>query len=649
MSCCLRSVPQEVRPGTARIQVTELSGSGSINPTPATKPCEHSETAVEVYLTPEKLEWLCGTQDLSNVTSLEICIDTQEIILGNFGAYLPKLVQLKMNNSVIMSVRDLGTTLSHLQVLWMFRCSLQDFDGISTFSALKELYAAYNNVSDLSPVGMLENLQLLDLEGNSVDDLVQIQYLGLCGKLERLTLEGNPLCVRPNPTAIQTADYSYRSVVRELIPQLRYLDNIRVEEEGRSCCGTMGEEWSILRNSIRDFNSPQAADDGATAGSAGSHRRPGSAGHPASSLSCVCPRSLASSRPLSGYRPMSANKLGVLSPPGSRPSSADSDLATVEAETSNLTHGAGKILFCGNPVQAIRARREKLRTAPAKSTFTPCNLPIHVPEHTYDLEEPDVVERDDVFAMLRTWREQHNRRLQAIETERRPQVLAIHHSDEEEGEDDDEGEGFGGEWSDSSDQRHEEKTHSGDTNNVSPDSSFQSLSPDLQHRESVSPNMARLSLSLNTTLFPSPPLCATAAICNRKPQGIRARRLRLSQTNIGNISHLNRGGGSPGTHLTTGDTDLTPEGFQQETRIDVQLMPSSAHKPQPPQMTALREGITERDWCGEQTGNKHHQTFQKSRLVDRPAMTRPHTARAALQKHLQHHTLQTCRGSSQPD
>lgn len=62
---------------------------------------------------------------------------------------------------------------------------------------------SYNNVSDLSQVGMLENLQLLDLEGNDVEDLVQVQYLSLCSKLERLTLEGNPVCLRPNPTSTQ--------------------------------------------------------------------------------------------------------------------------------------------------------------------------------------------------------------------------------------------------------------------------------------------------------------------------------------------------------------------------------------------------------------------------------------------------------------
>ncbi|XP_029289423.1 leucine-rich repeat-containing protein 56 isoform X2 [Cottoperca gobio] len=660
MSCCHGSVPKQVRPGTARVLVTELSGSGHINPIPATKSCEDSETAVELYLSPEKLKSLCGTWDLSHVSSLEICMDTQENTLGNFGAYFPKLVQLKMNNSTIMSVRDLGTTLSHLQVLWMSRCSLQDLDGLPTLSSLKELYMAYNNVSDLSQVGMLENLQLLDLEGNDVDDLVQIQYLGLCDKLRTLTLEGNPVCVHPNPAACQTADYSYRAAVRELVPQLRYLDDLRVEEDGLSCNSTMGEDWAILRNSIRDRNSSRAAtEDEETVDSACPYSRPGSARRPASSLSCVWPLSSAGSRPHTSSRPMSATRPGVLSPPGSRPGSADSDLATVEAETSILTHGAGKILFCGNPVQAIRARREKLRTAPTKSTFTPRDLPIHVPEHTYDLEEPDVRERVDVFAELRAWREQHSRCLQAIETERLPQVLAIRHSDEEEGYDDDdddydddeEEEGFGVR-NDSGDDEHVAEKH-GDSRDIAlPDSSFQSLSPDLHHRETVSPDVARLSLSPDSTLSPSPPLSATRTTGHRKQPGIRARRLLLSQTNSEHLPNFSVGR-SPGTGSATGDTDLTLQRVQQLTRTDVRLLPLPAHTPRPPLTSALANGLM--DSCAEmdsssiQSGSKHLQTPKMSKLLDRPAITRPHTARAALQKHQQHHIRQPCRGSSHPD
>uniref|UniRef100_A0A3Q4GVZ6 Leucine rich repeat containing 56 n=1 Tax=Neolamprologus brichardi TaxID=32507 RepID=A0A3Q4GVZ6_NEOBR len=249
----------------------------------------------------------CGTQDLSNVTSLEICVDTQENTLGNFGkTYNMSLI--KYSTFVLFCLpRDLGTTISQLQVLWMSRCCLRDLDGITTFCAVTELYLSYNNVSDLSQVGMLENLQLLDLEGNDVDDLVEVQYLSLCSKLERLTLEGNPVCLCPNPTSAQMADYSYRAAVRELVPQLRYLDDVKVEEDRLSCCTTMGEDWDILRNSIRDSNSSYPAGDG------------------------VCVFSI-----------------------------------TDACFTLSIFEGAGNIVFCGNPVQAIRAKRQKLRVSSNK-------------------------------------------------------------------------------------------------------------------------------------------------------------------------------------------------------------------------------------------------------------------------------------------
>lgn len=45
------------------------------------------------------------------------------------------------------------------------------------------------------------------------------------------------------------------------------------------------------------------------------------------------------SRPRTCSTPMTATRPGVLSPPGSRPGSADPHLATVAAEPSGLTHG----------------------------------------------------------------------------------------------------------------------------------------------------------------------------------------------------------------------------------------------------------------------------------------------------------------------
>lgn len=66
------------------------------------------------------------------------------------------------------------------------------------FASAKELYVAYNSISDLSQLTWLDHLEVLDLEGNNIEDIDQMQYLGLCGKLSRLTVEGNLICLKPS-------------------------------------------------------------------------------------------------------------------------------------------------------------------------------------------------------------------------------------------------------------------------------------------------------------------------------------------------------------------------------------------------------------------------------------------------------------------
>ncbi|NXF68726.1 LRC56 protein, partial [Ciccaba nigrolineata] len=184
------------------------------------------ELLMDEYLSPRKLKVLTGVDDLHQVTALEMRVDTRENSLGNFGAYLPNLRELKLNNSLLVSVRDLGTTLSHLRVLWMARCGLSDLDGISSCSSLKELYIGYNNISDLSQLPWLDHLEVLDLEGNNIEDISQMQYLGLCCKLTHLTVEGNLICLKPNAESAEEQDYNYRAEVKKLIPHLKYLDEI---------------------------------------------------------------------------------------------------------------------------------------------------------------------------------------------------------------------------------------------------------------------------------------------------------------------------------------------------------------------------------------------------------------------------------------
>merc|ERR1719369_2238678 len=138
---------------------------------------------------------LTGCLDLSTLRGLEIKISaTVDSTVGNFGGFLPQLRKLKLSDSSISCMREIGTGFNNLKVLWMSRCGLEDLDGVSAMHNLKELYLSYNLISDLSSCGMLDSISVLDLEGNSIDDVEQVTFLSLCTSLTHLTLEGNPVC-----------------------------------------------------------------------------------------------------------------------------------------------------------------------------------------------------------------------------------------------------------------------------------------------------------------------------------------------------------------------------------------------------------------------------------------------------------------------
>ncbi|KAK3526610.1 hypothetical protein QTP70_030751 [Hemibagrus guttatus] len=621
------------RPGTAHSFVTEFEGSGQINPNPGTG--KDSDLLFDIYLSPEKLRNLSGSDDLQQVTSLEMCVDTQQTILGDIGAHLPNLVQLKMNNSLMLSVRDLGITLSHLQVLSLVRCGLADLDGLPSLSSLKELYVAYNNVSDLSQVCMLEQLELVDLEGNDVDDLVQVQYLGLCGKLKTLTLEGNPICTCPHPGAPQASEYNYRCAVRKLIPQLQILDDVPAEDEEPRYSSAMMEDWVLLKESIRDTS---AITDGVSdcldlmelgGASVCDLLRPRSAQHPGTSVGYSSPLS----------RPGTARPLS--SSISSRPSSADSVADIPNFEASDLTHGVGRVLFCGNPLHAIRARRQKIKLQGQSSHSTPCTqLGSYIPEHTYDVEETSSQDYTDVFAELRAWRKEHNKRLLAIERNRQPQVMKIMHGDDnddddddnddddDDDDDDDENKDSSNEYDEGahslsliSDREEEEKTQEGPKTDhrdmQSPDSSFQSPSPE----------MSRLSSLSDHTMAPSPPPRATPPSTGKRIAEFRARRLKIS----------NMGDGMEKLSTETIISDITASRDKNHKILSpgaLQMQPAPPQIPYKPHRPGSCPGITPQKECcsGTSPSSSEYKPIICSVMPERPTHTRPHTARAALQR-----------------
>uniref|UniRef100_A0A6I8N226 Leucine rich repeat containing 56 n=1 Tax=Ornithorhynchus anatinus TaxID=9258 RepID=A0A6I8N226_ORNAN len=197
-----------------------------------------------------KLE-MTRADDLRQVRTLQMRVDTRENSLGNLGALLPGLHRLKLNNSLLASVRDLGTSLARLRVLWVSRCGLEDLDGIGSFASLKELYASYNNISELSPLCLLDQLEILDLEGNSVEEVAQVQLLGLCAQLHTLTLQGNPVCLRPHPRSPAAPDYNCRAEVRRLIPHLRVLDEVPAGRTSPRAAGTPTLDWLMVQEAVK--------------------------------------------------------------------------------------------------------------------------------------------------------------------------------------------------------------------------------------------------------------------------------------------------------------------------------------------------------------------------------------------------------------
>ncbi len=68
-------------------------------------------------------------------------------------------------------------TLCALQVLWLSRCALPSLDGMGALPSLRELYAAFNDISELQP---LQACGLLEVRGPQ-----QLSLLGFASAGDR--------------------------------------------------------------------------------------------------------------------------------------------------------------------------------------------------------------------------------------------------------------------------------------------------------------------------------------------------------------------------------------------------------------------------------------------------------------------------------
>jgi len=148
--------------------------------------------------------------ELATLPKIELRVDTSCHNLQVTGEILTSLEYLKLNDSVIRCFRDIGTSFKNVKVLHIARCEISEVQGIQAFESLEELYISFNQIGDLFDISFLENLRVLDLEGNNVKENGQMYYLRRLTQLIDVNFKHNPI----------EASSDYKKLVRENCPQL---------------------------------------------------------------------------------------------------------------------------------------------------------------------------------------------------------------------------------------------------------------------------------------------------------------------------------------------------------------------------------------------------------------------------------------------
>lgn len=158
-----------------------------------------------------------GDSATEEVRILKLKVIGRDVSLQHLPIYAPKLTKLTLDESILNSLRDLGSGLSNLKYLSVNNCGLTSLDGIMALLTMEEFHAAGNRLMDLSGCVSLNEVRRINGKGNRIQDITTVSLLSFCEKLEWLDIENN-LFIGDNP------DYVLQ--IREFLPQLKKLDGI---------------------------------------------------------------------------------------------------------------------------------------------------------------------------------------------------------------------------------------------------------------------------------------------------------------------------------------------------------------------------------------------------------------------------------------
>ena len=310
---------------------------------------------------------LTGVSDLELVEKVHLGINTSDISASALGDYLPNVRRLVLDNSVITTIRDLGTKLANLRMLSINNCGVKNLDGICALENLEELHASSNKITDAASVALHDQIKVLDLSNNKISGIDQLSNLSSCPQLETLLLKDNPIAMHSD----------YRHLVWYFLPDLKSLDGAAYslddkrpasadefapEEElsgsnshsgfdasvtdsfrRESVSSTLGEvngKPTESLGSLERVGSAQLASEKTTKQKKSSPRRPHTTGDLDSSAGADC---------FSMDRVTGSNGYGDGKPELKNGESSDASM---------LTHGTEDV-FAGNPVMAMRRRKKE--------------------------------------------------------------------------------------------------------------------------------------------------------------------------------------------------------------------------------------------------------------------------------------------------
>ena len=129
-----------------------------------------------------------------------------------------------LTEELILSKNPCFNDIFSIRTLKINSQNISDISIISKIKELQYLSLSSNNISSLNPLSNCENLRELNLCNNKISSFEELYFLKNLKKLTTLYLNGNPIC----------DDNNYFNEVRKILPNLNYLDNIELYRNNRN-------------------------------------------------------------------------------------------------------------------------------------------------------------------------------------------------------------------------------------------------------------------------------------------------------------------------------------------------------------------------------------------------------------------------------